>query len=92
MWLVIGGLVEAVRLFVQARYAAEYGWDETFEALVARIVADYIDVVFHVFTPEARAYADFQGIPINPVGPLLDWLQAHAETMVRGTDSTLRSR
>jgi len=25
-------------------------------------------------TPEARAYADFQRIPIHPVGPLLDWL------------------
>ena len=36
----------------------------------------YVDDELYVaeVTPEARAYADFQDIPINPVGPLLDWL------------------
>jgi len=36
----------------------------------------YVDDELYVaeVTQEARDYADFQGIPINPVGPLLDWL------------------
>ena len=36
----------------------------------------YVDDELYVaeITSEARAYADFQNIPINPVGPLLDWL------------------
>jgi Cof subfamily protein (haloacid dehalogenase superfamily) len=36
----------------------------------------YLDDELYVsqVTPEARAYADFQHIPIHPVGDLLDWL------------------
>jgi Cof subfamily protein (haloacid dehalogenase superfamily) len=36
----------------------------------------YVDDELYVaeVTPEARAYADFQHIPINPVGDLLAWL------------------
>jgi Cof subfamily protein (haloacid dehalogenase superfamily) len=36
----------------------------------------YVDDLLYVaeVTPEARAYADFQGIEIHAVGPLLEWL------------------
>jgi Cof subfamily protein (haloacid dehalogenase superfamily) len=36
----------------------------------------YVDDLLYVaeITPEARAYADFQGLEIHPVGPLRDWL------------------
>jgi Cof subfamily protein (haloacid dehalogenase superfamily) len=37
----------------------------------------YVDDELYVssVTPEARAYADFQHLPINPVGDLLKWLE-----------------
>jgi hydroxymethylpyrimidine pyrophosphatase-like HAD family hydrolase len=33
-------------------------------------------------TENARAYADFQNIPLTPVGPLLDWLEAPPTKLV----------
>src|ERR671936_493011 len=42
-----------------ALYAQEYGWDETFEALVARIVADYADA--HDPKREAAWIAEVDG-------------------------------
>lgn len=44
-----------------ARYAAEYGWDATFEALVARIVADYASA--HDPQAERVWMADVDGSP-----------------------------
>ena len=46
-------------------YAEEYGWDETFEALVARIVADYVD---HRDPQRASAWiAEVDGEPVGCV-------------------------
>src|SRR3989440_839337 len=46
-----------------ALYAQEYGWDETFEALVARIVADYVD---HRDAQRENAWiAESEGEPVG---------------------------
>jgi Cof subfamily protein (haloacid dehalogenase superfamily) len=44
----------------------------------------YVDDELYVaeITPEARRYADFQGLEIHPVGPLRDWLKAEPTKLV----------
>jgi DNA-binding MarR family transcriptional regulator/GNAT superfamily N-acetyltransferase len=46
-------------------YAEEYAWDQTFEALVARIVADYVD--HHVAGREDAWIAELDGEPVGCV-------------------------
>lgn len=46
-----------------ALYATEYGWDATFEALVARIVADYVER--HDAEREAAWIAEVDGEPVG---------------------------
>jgi GNAT superfamily N-acetyltransferase len=46
-------------------YAEEYGWDATFEALVARIVADYVD--HHDARRERAWIAEVDGEPVGCV-------------------------
>ena len=46
-------------------YADEYAWDQTFEALVARIVADYVD--HHVEGRENAWIAELDGEPVGCV-------------------------
>ena len=48
-----------------ALYAQEHGWDETFEALVARIVADYVDR--RDPAREAAWIAELRGRPVGCV-------------------------
>jgi DNA-binding MarR family transcriptional regulator/GNAT superfamily N-acetyltransferase len=48
-----------------ALYADEYGWDESFEALVARIVADYAE--HHDPKREAAWIAEIDGEPVGCV-------------------------
>jgi DNA-binding MarR family transcriptional regulator/GNAT superfamily N-acetyltransferase len=48
-----------------ALYAEEYGWDETFEALVARIVADYVEL--RDPQRESAWIAELDGEPIGCV-------------------------
>src|SRR3954468_14271860 len=48
-----------------ALYAQEYGWDETFESLVARVVADYVD---HRDSHRDAAWiAEVRGEPVGSV-------------------------
>ena len=44
----------------------------------------YVDDLLYVaeVTPEARAYADFQGLEIHPVGPLREWLRVDPTKLV----------
>jgi DNA-binding MarR family transcriptional regulator/GNAT superfamily N-acetyltransferase len=46
-------------------YAQEFGWDESFESLVARIVADYVD--HRDVRREAAWIAEFDGEPVGCV-------------------------
>jgi DNA-binding MarR family transcriptional regulator/GNAT superfamily N-acetyltransferase len=48
-----------------AGYAAEYGWDETYEALVARIIADFVD--FHDPAREAAWIAEADGQRVGSI-------------------------
>ena len=48
-----------------AGYAAEYGWDETYEALVARIIADYVD--HHDPAREAAWIAESDGQRVGSI-------------------------
>jgi DNA-binding MarR family transcriptional regulator/GNAT superfamily N-acetyltransferase len=48
-----------------ALYAQEYGWDETFEALVARVIADYADD--HDAEREAAWIAEVSGRPVGSI-------------------------
>jgi GNAT superfamily N-acetyltransferase len=59
-----------------ARYTQEYGWDQTFEALVARIVADYAekhepardaDPSYPPASPKAAWIAEVDGAPVGCV-------------------------
>ncbi len=61
-----------------ALYAQEYGWDETFEAMVARIMADY--AAGHDPRREAAWIAEVDGAPMGCV------------TCVREDDTTARLR
>ena len=46
-----------------ALYAAEHGWDQRFEALVARIAADYVDRLD--LSRECAWIAEWQGVPMG---------------------------
>jgi GNAT superfamily N-acetyltransferase len=49
------------------RYAEEYGWDATFEGLVARIVADYAESAAATAGRQNAWIAEFDGEPVGCV-------------------------
>jgi Cof subfamily protein (haloacid dehalogenase superfamily) len=54
----------------------------------------YVDDLLYVaeVTPEAREYADFQGLEIHPVGNLGEWLQADPTKLVAVADPVALDR
>jgi Cof subfamily protein (haloacid dehalogenase superfamily) len=65
---------------------------EAIDAVVAAgfHVNCYVDDLLYVaeVTPQARAYADFQGLEIHAVGPLHDWLRDDPTKLVAVGDPT----
>ncbi len=71
-------------------YAQEYGWDETYEALVARIVADY--AASHDPRTEAAWIAEVDGAPAGCVFCVREGEDVADKADTRATSATARLR